>query len=203
MLASRHGSTGCRNGAVRTLHGEVWGAFHQKSKIGPILRSFSCMKAIFILFFCLSQQTNEPILPRLPTSLWRSCATHSGYKATLSTWDTSWGFHSDFSLFLISWQISPLDKPSVIIAELVFAPFPQKLPCFHSPWLCLAEPGSKPHFALEELEGGQGEMLGFDLTPAKSMQLFLLSSYSFNMHQGRVFHVGMMFATVLWCGEWT
>lgn len=67
----------------------------------------------------------------------------------------SWGFYSDFSL--IPQQISPLDELSVIIAELMFTAFLQKLSPSPSPGFAL--PGSKPHFALEELEGGQGEML--------------------------------------------
>lgn len=54
-------------------------------------------------------------------------------------WGKSQDFYSDFSLFLISQQRSPSAKPSVIIAELMFVPFPQKMTRFHSPWFCLAE----------------------------------------------------------------
>lgn len=53
----------------------------------------------------------------------------------------------------------------------MFTAFSQKFSHFHSPGFAL--PGSKPRFALEELEGGQGEMLWSDLTPAEVNATFL------------------------------
>ena len=128
------GVLGCGKWAAGTQHGEVWRPFHQKSETGLILRSLPCTKTAFVQSFYLSQYPYEAVFPwPVITGLWRSCATHGDYKVTSSSMQQILGLLFSYFSAIISSQRSPLDKPSVIIAELMFMWFPQQPSHFQFP----------------------------------------------------------------------
>lgn len=163
------------------------------------------MKAIFIQFFYLSWYTNETIL-LLPETigLWKSSVPLTVMPRSLyPAWSRSWGFYPDFFPFSyftakISFRQAICNYSwahvCTISPETASFPQPLVLPCR----TCLAQ-----NLILPWRSSKEAKVRCCDLTwlQLKSMQLFFLSSYSFNMHQGRVFHVGTVSATVLWCSE--